>query len=194
MRLRSTYESNIDETAAGKLAANIFGALNQFFSDSHSEKQRDRTRLAIAGGRVPWLAPIGYININAKDGPNIRPDEKYAPLVRRAFELVTAGLQKKTEVLRILAEEGFTTPKGEPLTTQTLYRLLRNPLYAGWITLPSDSSVEPAHGLYEPLVTQETFDRVQTILAGKKPAASPRQKINPDFPLRRFTARRAASL
>jgi DNA invertase Pin-like site-specific DNA recombinase len=29
--LRSTYESNIDETAAGKLAANFFGAFNQFF-------------------------------------------------------------------------------------------------------------------------------------------------------------------
>jgi DNA invertase Pin-like site-specific DNA recombinase len=61
--LRSTYESNIDETAAGKLAANIFGAFNQFFSDSHSEKQRDRKRQAVAAGRVPWRAPIGYVNV-----------------------------------------------------------------------------------------------------------------------------------
>jgi hypothetical protein len=29
--LRSTYESNIDETAAGRLAANIFGTFNQYF-------------------------------------------------------------------------------------------------------------------------------------------------------------------
>jgi site-specific DNA recombinase len=54
--LRSTYESNIDETAGGKLAANIFGSFNQFWSDAHSEKQRDRKRLAVAGGRVPWRA------------------------------------------------------------------------------------------------------------------------------------------
>jgi DNA invertase Pin-like site-specific DNA recombinase len=41
--LRSTYESNIDETPAGQLALTIFGAINQFFSDSHAERQRDRS-------------------------------------------------------------------------------------------------------------------------------------------------------
>ena len=57
--LRSTYEPNVDETAGGKLAANLMAAFNQFFSDSHSEKQRDRKRLAVLAGRVPWKAPIG---------------------------------------------------------------------------------------------------------------------------------------
>lgn len=51
--LRSAYESNLDESATGKLTDNIFGAFNQFFSDSHSEKQRDRKRQAVAAGRVP---------------------------------------------------------------------------------------------------------------------------------------------
>jgi hypothetical protein len=180
------YESNIDETAGGKLAANIFGSFNQFFSDSHSEKQRDRKRLAVVGGRVPWRAPIGYINISSKDGPNIKPDEEYAPLVRRAYELVATGLRKKVEVLKVLSNEGFTTPKGEPLPAQTLDRMLTNPLYAGWVTLPSDSTLEPVRGLHEPLVTQDTFDRVQAILSGRKPAPSPRLKSNPDFPLRRL--------
>src|ERR1039457_5129011 len=32
--LRSTYESNIDGRAAGRLAANIFGTFNQYFSDA----------------------------------------------------------------------------------------------------------------------------------------------------------------
>ena len=184
--LRSAYEGNIDESAGGKLAANIFGSFNQFFSDSHSEKQRDRKRLAVAGGRVPWRAPIGYVNVNAKEGPNIKPHDEYAPMVRRAFQLAATGLHKKTEILKILAKEGFTTPKGHPLTAQTLDKILRNPLYAGWVTLPSDPSVEPARGLHEPLVSQETFDRVQAILHGKKPPVTPRLKSNPEFPLRRI--------
>jgi len=41
----STYENNIDGTAAGQLAASIYGAFNQYLSDSYSEKQRDRSRL-----------------------------------------------------------------------------------------------------------------------------------------------------
>src|ERR1035437_3711552 len=186
LSLRSTYESSIDESAGGKLTANIFGSFNQFFSDSHSEKQRDRKRLAVAGGRVPWRAPIGYINISAKDGSNIKPDEMYAPLVRRAFELASTGLRKKTEILAALTKEGFSAPSGKPLAGQTLDHLLQNPLYAGWVTLPSEPNVQPVRGLHEPLVSQETFDRVQAVLHGKKPPMSPRRKTNPDFPLRRL--------
>src|ERR1700687_4460093 len=37
IRLVSIDEPNIDNTAAGKLATNILGAFNQFFSDSLSE-------------------------------------------------------------------------------------------------------------------------------------------------------------
>jgi site-specific DNA recombinase len=115
-RLRSTYESNIDETAAGQLAANIFGAFNQFFSDSHSEKQRDRKRQAVAAGRVPWRAPIGYVNVNAKQGPNIKPEEQRAPHIRRAFALISAGVLKKSEVLKLVTDEGLTTNLGKPLS------------------------------------------------------------------------------
>jgi DNA invertase Pin-like site-specific DNA recombinase len=184
--LRSTYEPNIDETAAGKLAANLFGAYNQYFSDSHSEKQRDRNRQAVAAGRVPWHAPIGYLNISAKQGPNIKPDEEHAPLIRRAFELMSTGLHKKSEALKIISKEGLVTLKGKPVPAQTFDKLLRNPLYAGWVTLACDPTFKPARGLHEPLVTQETFDRVQAVLDGRKLPESPRLKSNPEFPLRRL--------
>ena len=184
--LRSTYESSIDETAAGKLTANIFGGFNQFFSDSHSEKQRDRKRLAIAGGRVPYRAPLGYLNISAKQGPNIIPDEERAPLIRKAFQLMSTGLHKKAEVLKTVTEEGLTTTKRKPVSGQTFNGILRNPLYAGWVALPSDPTVQPVKGLHEPLVTQEVFDRVQAVLEGKKLPVSPRRVSNPDFPLRRL--------
>jgi hypothetical protein len=95
-----------------------------------------------------------------------------------------AELYQKTEIMTILTEEGFSTPKDKPLAGQTLDHLLRNPLYAGWVTLPSEPSVEPVRGLHEPLVSQETFDRVQAILNGRKPTPSPKLKSNPDFPLR----------
>lgn len=46
--VRSTYESNIDETAAGTLSANIFGTFNQYYSDALAEKMQGRTRQAVA--------------------------------------------------------------------------------------------------------------------------------------------------
>lgn len=165
--LRSTYESNIDETAAGKLAANIFGTFNQYFSDALSEKMRDRTRQSVSAGRFPWRAPIGYQNIGGKDGPNIQPDEKRAPLIRRAFELVAAGQHKQSEVLQIVTDEGLTTAGGRPLPKQTFQAVLRNPLYAGFVTLPSDPNFEPVKGLHEPIVSQEMFDRGRRFLTAE---------------------------
>jgi site-specific DNA recombinase len=182
--LRSVYERNVDETAAGKLAANMLAAFNQYFSDSLSEKMKDRTRQAAAAGRFPWRAPVGYQNIGGKVGPNIKPDDKRAPLIRRAFELMATGRHKKTDVLKIVTDEGLMTASGKRLSPQTLQAVLRNPLYAGWVTLPSDESFEPVRGLHEPLTSQDTFDRVQAILDGRKLTAAPKRKFNPAFPLK----------
>ena len=184
--LRSTYESNIDETAAGRLAANIFGTFNQYFSDALSEKMRDRTRQAVSSGRFPWRVQIGYQNIGGKDGPNIMPDPERAPLIRRSFELMATGLYTRAEVLKIVTDEGLRTAKGKPLTKQTFQAVLRNRLHAGWVTLPSDPDFEPVRGQHEPIVDQVTFDRVQAILDGRKPTIVSKRKINPVVPLRGF--------
>jgi site-specific DNA recombinase len=182
--VRSTYETNIDETAAGKLAANVFGTFNQYFSDALSEKMRDRTRQSVNAGRFPWNAPIGYRNIGGKEGPNIKPDEKRAPLIRRAFELVASGRHKQSEVLQIITDEGLTTARGRPLPKQTFQAVLRNPLYAGFVKLPSDPTFEPVKGLHEAIVSEEMFDRVQAILDGRRPSIVPKKKINPLLPLK----------
>ena len=182
--LRSTYESNIDETAAGKLSANIFGTFNQYFSDALSEKMQGRTRQAVAAGRFPWRAPLGYVNVGGKDAANIKPDPERAPHVRRAFELMATGQYTKSAVLKIVTDEGLTTARGKPLSAQTFQAILRNQLYAGWVTLPSDENFEPVRGLHEPIISQKTFDRVQAILDGRTPSASPKRKFNPALPLK----------
>ena len=182
--LRSTYENNIDETAAGRLAANIYGTFNQYFSDALSEKMRDRTRQAVIAGRFPWQAPIGYRNVGEKNGANIVQDEERAPVIRRAFELMATGKYRKTDVLKIVGYEGLTTRKGVRLSAQTFQALLRNSLYVGWVTLRSEPNFEPVRGLHEPIVSQEIFDRVQAVLDGRRPGAAPKRKLNPDFPLK----------
>jgi site-specific DNA recombinase len=62
VKLCSVYEPSVDDTASGKLAANIHGTFNQYFSDSLSEKMKDRMLAAVLAGRFPWPAPIGYLN------------------------------------------------------------------------------------------------------------------------------------
>src|SRR5579862_8465605 len=119
VKLCSVYEPNVDDTAAGKLAANIHGTFNQYFSDALSEKMKDRMRAAVLAGRFPWPAPIGSLNDEkATFGANIVPDPERAPLIRKAFEMIATGQYKKTEVLKTVTELGLRTRKGKTLSPQ----------------------------------------------------------------------------
>ena len=40
------------------------------------------------------------LNIGGKEGLNIKPDEKSAPFIRRAFDLMATGRYRKTDVLK----------------------------------------------------------------------------------------------
>jgi site-specific DNA recombinase len=138
----------------------------------------------VAAGRVPWRAPLGYSNVKGiNGGANIVPDDD-APLVRRAFELVGSGAERIFRALQIVTSEGLCSRSGKPLSDKTFHHMLRNPLYAGWVSLKTHPETPPTRGLHEPIVSQETFDRVQAILEGRKPLVPRRRKLHPDFPLR----------
>jgi DNA invertase Pin-like site-specific DNA recombinase len=185
IRTVSVREPNVDDTAAGRFAANMIGASNQYFSDSLSERMRDRTRAAVAAGRYPWPAPIGYRNVKARTGPNIIPDPQRAPLVRKAFELIATGRHRKSDVLQQITAMGLRTRRNKPLSPQTFHALLQKPVYCGWIRL-SDAMDERFRGLHEALVSEQLFDEVQRVLKGKKPSIVPKRKHNPNFPLKWF--------
>jgi DNA invertase Pin-like site-specific DNA recombinase len=132
VKVRSTLETNVDESPAGRLAANIHGAFNQYFSDSLSERMKERSRAAVLAGRWPWSAPLGYKNVTAREGANIVPDPKTAPHIRTAFELIATGLYTQRQVLEKITEAGLRTSRGNKLSPQTFYKTLRKKVYVGY--------------------------------------------------------------
>jgi site-specific DNA recombinase len=88
VHLRSVME-NVDETAAGKLMRNMFGAVNQFDNDRKAERTKLGMKSAASMGRFPFKAPLGYLNVGSQNqtGANLIPDAERAPLIRKAFEL-----------------------------------------------------------------------------------------------------------
>jgi len=185
MRLYSVYEPNVDATAAGKLAANIHGTFNQYFSDALSEKMQDRMHAAVLAGRFPWPAPIGYLNDSKlRTGTNLVPDPQRAPLVWKAFELIATGDYKKTDVLRIITDDGLRTKKGRNLSGQTFEQMLMKSVYCGYIS--TSRLPQPVKGEHEPLVSEELFQTVLAVLSGRKLTVAPKRKFNPNFPLKWF--------
>lgn len=183
--LLSVAEPNVDNTAAGRMAAGVHGVFNQYFSDALSEKMKDRSAASVRAGRWPWAAPLGYVNdLNLGNGANIKPDLLSAPLVREAFELYATGQYTKIQVLKVITDKGLKTKRGQKLTAQTFDSLLRKRIYAGWVY--SSSVPEPVKGLHAPIVSQELFDAVQRVLSGRKLSSAPKRKQNPAFPLKHF--------
>lgn len=181
--LISVYEPQVDHTPAGKLAANIIGAFNQYYSDDLSVRMRDRCRAAVLAGRWPWPAPPGYVNVDVKDGANIIPDANSAHLFKRCFELIATGLYTQVDVLRTITVEGLRNRRGRFFNPQEFQRILRNPVFSGWLCPPSMPDLR-VKGKHQPIISEGLFEKVQDVLEGKKPMDAPKRRINPAFPLR----------
>ena len=170
-----------DNSAAGQLATGMLGLVNQFHSASLSERVTYRMRAGAQSGRHLHRAPFGYLNGTHNGVKNLVPDPERAELVRKAFTLVSDG-HGLVDVLRIVTALGLRSPRtGKKLTKGTFSQMLHNRVYAGWVKQKDIL----ARGTFEPLVSEQLFDRVQEALKGR----SKRQKHvkhHEDWPLRRF--------
>ncbi|MGB2578713.1 DNA invertase Pin-like site-specific DNA recombinase [Elusimicrobium simillimum] len=171
---------NNDNNAAARLQRNIHSSFNQFESELNGERTKAGNTQAFLSGRY-FRRLKGYDRKpNTMGKKQIYPNED-AKYIVKAFELMSKGVYKQREVLRMLQAEGF---KSYP---QAFNKLLNNPIYCG--ILPDRQGVNSGQsikGTHIPLISEELFNKVQDILHGKRPNAIPRKRNNPLFPLRRY--------
>ncbi|MCP3169978.1 recombinase family protein [Myxococcus qinghaiensis] len=169
--------------AMGRLTLNMLMSFAEFEREMISERTRDK--VAAARRKGLWTggrAPLGY---DVKD-KRLVVNEYEATVVREAFELYLQHQQAST-VARLLNEVGRKTKRHEARsgatraarkwTTQDVLRLLRSPLYAGFV--PYGDEMHP--GEHSPIVGRATFHRVQDLLEGPGLQYHGR---NPDYVLR----------
>lgn len=174
-----------DETPEGGLFKTLVFAYATYDNKWKAKKTIEGMKAAILKGLWVHKAPLGYVNIQnpAEDGPNLALDPDRAPLIRRAFEMYASGSYSKSEVLATVTDLGLRDSSGRPLSSQTFDKLLRKPVYAGWIV--SSYGIR-ARGRFEPIVTEELFACVQDVMAGKAPNGTAKGSLDEHFPLRMF--------
>jgi site-specific DNA recombinase len=183
--LRSVTEP-INESSTGKLMEAILAGVAQFDNSIRAERTIAGMKTAIEKGRWTFQAPLGYLNTADSAGkPSLIPDQQRGLLITKAFELYGTGQYSKNDVLKMVTNMGLLSRKGKKISAQTFGSILRNRIYAGWVSVPTWNASR--RGSFEPLVGQEVFDRVQSMLAGKQLSSIPHVRNHPDFPLRRFT-------
>ncbi len=166
--LRSATEP-IDDTSTGKLMEGVLAAFAQFDNDVRSDRTRAGMKAALELGRWVFLAPLGYMNAPRTLGKSLMPDPERAPLVRRAFEEYATGQFTKQQLLQQVTAWGLRNRRGQPLSSQAIGMLLRNQLYAGIVDV-AEYGVRGKRGDFEPLVSEDTFYRVQAVLSGRTPS------------------------
>jgi site-specific DNA recombinase len=182
IRLLSVTEPFDDRTAMGKFLENFLSAGAQWDNDQRSERTISGMSAALKAGKWTHRAPVGYVN--SSDPGGLSFDSKRAELVRLGFQMFADGAHSKAAVLRHVTTLGLDNPQtGRSISGQTWDKMLRNPLYAGWITSSWGITVR---GAFPALITDELFQRVETRLLGKRATRPIRSRENESFPLRVF--------
>jgi len=179
VRLSAVTQTSVDETSTGVLLGTVLAGVNEFSNAQLREKSMAGMKAALASGRWPWRAPLGYRNVRtADDRALIEHDPRTGPLVQRAFERMASGAVSQEELRAEMAGLGLQVPR------ESFSRLLHNGIYCGRLVAPKWGS--EARATFRPLVSEELFDRTQAVLSGS-PSGWTRARTASEFPLRYWT-------
>jgi DNA invertase Pin-like site-specific DNA recombinase len=156
---------NVDlKTVAGRLSADIQAVV----AAHYSRNLRDEVKKGLYGrlkqGFYPLRAPIGYLDQGSAKAKI--PDATRAPFIRQAFDLYGSGKFSLPLLCNEMFARGLRNLRDGPVTINGMTTLLRNAFYIGLMRIQKTG--QTFEGIHEPLVTPELFEKVQTILAGKR--------------------------
>lgn len=168
MILSATASSLDLTTDAGQAWARVLVTMNNKQSaDTARRVKREHQSAAEAGVARGGSRPFGY----KADRVTVDPHE--AELIRQAAKDLLNGRSIAT-ICREWTEQGVETPKGGSWRNASFHRMLLNPRLAGWRARKDRSIVQkdgkPVRGQWEPVLDQETFDRLERLLIGRDTA------------------------
>ena len=175
----------LGETPYERAMERILSTLPQLDNELRAERSVAGMKTRLEEGRWTFKAPLGFVNgRNANGEKTLLHDPKRMPLVKEALEMFASGLYTKEQVRERANALGLRTLGDRPISSETFDRMLRNPIYAGLLRV--DEWGITAEGNFEPIITVETFRRIQEILTGRRKTITPRKRNREEFPLRGF--------
>jgi site-specific DNA recombinase len=175
-----------DSSASGEFMETVLAGWATYDNRLRADKTTKSMKAAQERGRWMHRAPIGYLSVPGarKDEANLIQDGERAGLIRKAFELYATGAEPKVKILQRVTNLGLRSASGKAVSRQEFDKLLRNPIYAGWIV--SEKWGIKARGMWEPIVSADLFEGVQARFSGNGASRQTRSRENPDFPLTVF--------
>ncbi|MBQ7883920.1 MAG: recombinase family protein [Phascolarctobacterium sp.] len=153
-------------TPVGKFTAQMFGSIAQMQREALIENVLNGSKKKAKAGKVVGGKLFGYDSIPDTDDPKgtkklvIVPRE--AKAVRKVFDLYLQGYGFKS-IAQMLNADGYRGSKGSPFSIMSIKRILDSKVYAGMVKYCG----EYYQGIHEPIVSIETWEKAQAMLATK---------------------------
>lgn len=176
------------DTPTERFIETMLAGFAQMDNDVRGERSKNGMRARFLSGLHNGCPPLGY---KRENGYAAKDPETFIA-IQSAWELMGTGTKSLREMARILESQGIRDKrkgyKEAILRPQTLSGVFRNKFYAGKVV--SKKYGQEVQGQHAPMITEELFYRVQSILDGRNrnaaPALARRSLDSPDFPLRRI--------
>lgn len=162
--IKSATAAELDlMTDAGQMTARLFILIaNKSSADTSRRVKRHHLGAAREGKPVGGNRPFGF----KKDKKEHDPVE--VAVLRQVVDEILTGKSVR-DVVAALNTSGVKTTTGREWTAQTLKQMLRSPRLAGWRVhqgnVALDKDGDPVRGQWEPVVDQDTWDRLQLMVS-----------------------------
>ena len=176
----------IDSTTTGMLLENVLASFAQFDNDVRSERSRGGMVARVREGCWVSKAPIGYTNFKDETKrPTLAITAENAELLFGFFSEFATGNYTQTQAVELAHKMGIYSKGTRLISRNGTIKLLRNPVYAGYIQNDL-SSGERIKGIHTPVITLDHYLLIQSILDGKGRPRSSQPRNKPAYPLRGF--------
>ncbi len=182
IKIVSTSE-RFENNSVGRFVENMLANVAQLDNDVRAERCRGGMIDGVRAGRYVFIAPVGYKNGVLNGEKNIIIDKEKSPFVKRIYELLATGLYLPEEVRKIITAEGAMLGSNKRISKQYFHRIIRNKVYKGIIDI-NGFDLGEVKGSFEPIISEELFDKVQFVLCKNGKTKAGYNTNNPDFPLK----------
>lgn len=175
---------DFDDTPEGEFMETIFAASAALEGRQNRQRVIQRQKARLLSGYWAYCPPAGYkYDKLPEHGKLMVRHEPDATMIAEAFQGYASGrFCTVHDVYQFLKASRLKS--GKSLVEQSVHNMLRNPLYAGFIT-KSNWDIKMHKAKHKPIVDLETFQKVQDKLSGIRPKLTKRN-LSADFPVRGF--------
>ena len=185
--VRECLNFKFEDTPEGEFIETIMAAQGQLERQQNARQVAQKMKARMQAGYWIHNPPVGYRYETIRGhGKVLVPNPPLSELVREALEGFAMGrFQTQVEAKRFFeAHPAFPRNRKGEITQQRVTDILTQPLYTGHIC-SERYGIHWLRGHHEPLISVDTFERIQERRAGGAKAPT-RKNLGEDFALRGF--------